>query len=620
LASFERSPLRRLLPYLHRYRWRYALGALCVITAVALRFAVPFFFGAAIDGLRNWKGEGLAAAEQSEIRSLVLGSVLAMVGAALIGALIRTSSRILILGNSRMAIRDVRGDLFGHLLALPPSWYGKQATGQLMSRVVNDMQFVQSLLGPVFLYLVETGLLYAIGIVFIASVSPELLVYGLAPFPLFLWLARRQARKIQVRARESQRRLGELGGKVDESLSGLKVIRSLAIEEEDMRRFGDKAAGYRGSLLAVARARAMLQPLTVFLAGLSTFLVLWIGGPMVARGTMTIGDFIEVVAYFALIAAPTGTIGFVLSSLQRGTAALRRVGEVLDAEPGLADRPDADTSDITIPTIRCQGLTVEVDRIEDAAPSPESTKDARSRSPGARRRVLDQVDMEIEAGSTVGIVGPTGAGKTMLLRCFARLLEVPEAQLWIGGREIHEWSLASVRRATGFVPQETFLFSDTLAGNIALGDKHASRPAIEEAARIARLDVDLAQLEDGLDTMLGERGVNLSGGQRQRTALARVVLLRPKIFLLDDTLSAVDTATSEAILRGLQPLLQSSTAVIVAHRLSTVRHADRIYVLDQGRVVEEGRHEELLHANGLYASLWRKQSEESEDRTEAQVS
>lgn len=602
--------LRTLVPYLRKHRLAYAIGFLCIIASLALRLWIPLVLRTAFNELENASGADMAQ------RIVTLSLVI--VGAALAGAVTRNISRVAILGTCRKIAHELRSVIFDRLLVLAPSFYVRNPTGQIMSRSVNDLQNVQGLMGPVILYMVETSILYAIGVGMMLTISPSLTLYGLIPFPFFLVAARKIAVRIQTGSRAAQNSLGEVSSKVDESLSGQLVIKTLTLEDFDFGRFKAHCEEYRGLNLGVTRMRAMLIPMMMALPAISTLTLLVIGGPQVAGGQLGVGDLIALLFYLRMFAGPTRTLGFVISSLRRGASALERITEILDSRVELSD-PElpAELPETGPMAVRVDGLTVEYAPLAEQPHLSGSLSEEQLAASTTARRVLDGVSFEVPAGTTLGIVGHTGSGKTMLVRALARLLEVPRGSVYLDGIDATDLRLSDVRGAIGFVPQDVFLFSASLAENVALGRKDASREEIERASELSQLSADLAQLPEGLDTTVGERGVRLSGGQRQRTALARVLLLSPRLLILDDTLSAVDTDTADRILEAIRPFTRERTTIMAAHRLSTLQHADQILVLHEGQIAERGTHESLLAEGGIYADLWQRQeqSDASASRT-----
>jgi ATP-binding cassette subfamily B protein len=520
---------------------------------------------------------------------------LILLGIAAAGGVFKFLMRHFVIGISRHLEYDLRNDLFAHLQRLPLEYYQGTRTGEIMSRATNDLSAVRMMLGPGIMYMVNTVTVAAISIACMVAISPRLTFYTLLPLPLVSLTVWFFGDRIHRRFERVQAQFADISARVQENLSGVRVIRAFTREAAEVEAFAGMNREYVDRNQRLIQVWGVFHPLLAFLAGLAALLALYLGGREVIRAHISLGSFVAFTVYLAMLNWPVVALGWVINLFQRGMASFRRLAEILDVEPAIRSAPDAHRPAADAARggeIEFRGLTFTY--------------------PGATRPALRDFTLRIEAGRTVALVGRTGAGKSTLLALIPRLFDPPPGTLFVDGVDVRRWDLGALRSRLAIVPQETFLFSATVAENIAYGVSGASRQAVEQVARIARLDDDVRRFPAGYDTLVGERGITLSGGQRQRAAIARALMRDSPVLLLDDCLSSVDTQTEEAILHGLRGERVRRTALIVSHRISAVRDADLIVVLDEGAGVERGTHESLLALDGRYAELCRQQELEEE--------
>jgi len=519
---------------------------------------------------------------------------LVLFGIAVVAGVFKFWMRQAVIGISRHIEYDLRNDLFAHLERLPVAYFQRERTGDIMSRTTNDLAAVRTMLGPGLMYLVNTVVTALVSLGFMLSISPKLTGLALLPLPLISLTVWYFGARIHDRFEEIQAHFSKLSARAQENLAGVRVVRAFARERREVEEFAALNHDYLDRNLQLIRTSGLFFPLLAFLSGLAALLVLYLGGREVVATRISLGQFVAFTVYIGMLNWPMVALGWVINMFQRGMASWGRIVEVLD-EPAVA------ASGAPAPAAAPGGGTGEIEfRHLDFT------------YPGATRPALRDVSFRVPAGHTVALVGHTGCGKSTLLALLARAFEPPPGTVLFDGRDVRELDLHALRERLAMAPQDTFLFSTTVAENIAYGVPREERAEVERVARIAHLDEDVRGFPRGYDTLVGERGITLSGGQRQRVAIARAVLRDAPVLVLDDSLSSVDTHTEEAVLHGLRDASAGRTTLIVSHRVSTVRDADEIVVLEDGAVVERGTHEALLALGGRYAELHRRQQLEDE--------
>jgi ATP-binding cassette subfamily B protein len=595
--------LRPLLPYLKRYRWSYVAGTLCVFLTNGIWILFPLVLGKAADDLH----EGVTR------HKLLLYAAL-LLAIAVTKGIFQFLTRWIVIGISRDIEFDLRNDLFARLEILSYSYYQRHRTGDIMARATNDLNAVRMLLGPAIMYSANTIVYTAGALAFMISISPWLTLYTFLPLPAVSIVIQYFGRQIHDRFERIQAMFSDISARAQENFSGARLIRAYVQEEAEIRAFETENQEYIRRSLRLVRLMGMLWPTLELMLGCAVVLVLWLGGREVIHGlshvtlvsnlgtshpaitttlslsgSMSVGQFVSFSTYMMQLTWPIIALGWVINIFQRGTASLIRINEIMQEQPEIQDAPGAQDREIA-GEIEFRGLNFGYEG----------------------KPVLHDLNLRVPAGSSLAIVGPTGSGKTTLVSLIPRIYDAEPGTVLIDGRPIREYFVASLRRNIGFVPQETFLFSDRIRENIALGVESASDQEIHNAADAANIAADIESFPEGYDTMVGERGITLSGGQKQRTAIARALIRNPKILILDDALSSVDTHTEDKILNHLRDVMRGRTTIFISHRVSTVRNADRIAVLHGGRIVELGTHDQLLALNGYYCDLYNKQLLEEE--------
>jgi ATP-binding cassette subfamily B multidrug efflux pump len=599
--------LRPLFPYLRKYRGSYFIGTICVFINNGVWILFPLVLRHAVDGLQG-----------GVTREKLLTYSLELMGVAAIKGIFQFLTRWIVIGISREIEFDLRNDLFRHLESLSYSYYQRTRTGDIMARATNDLNAVRMLLGPAIMYSANTIVFTAGALAFMLSISPSLTFYAFLPLPLVSITVQYFGKQIHERFEKIQAMFSEISARAQENFSGARVIRAYVQEEPEIAAFETSNREYINRSLKLVRLMGMLWPTLETLLGLAIVLVLWLGGREVVNGqsrielisnlgtkttlflngSMTIGGFVAFNTYMVQLTWPVIALGWVINIFQRGTASMGRIDEILIEQSEIQDSPEvkakAAGEDARVTQIRGEiefrGLNFGYNGVP----------------------VLHDIKLRIPAGSSLAIVGPTGSGKTTLVSLIPRIYDTAPGTVWIDGKPVREFPLEPLRRQIGFVPQETFLFSETVRENIAFGKEDATDAEVSSAAEAANIAQDIEEFPEKYRTLVGERGITLSGGQKQRTAIARAIIRNPRILILDDALSSVDTHTEDKILNHLREVMQNRTTIFISHRVSTVRNADMIAVLHAGRIVELGTHDELLARNGYYSDLYNKQLLEEE--------
>jgi ATP-binding cassette subfamily B protein len=625
--------LSPLFPYLRRYWKSYALGGISLLIYNSSKVIIPLLIGAAVKDIQA----GLSA-------SKVEYHAARIIGVAIVSGTFLYLMRQILIGASREIEFDIRNDMFAHLAKQPPSFFQRHRTGDIMARSTNDLNAVRQLLGPAIMYSANTIVFTTAALPFMLRISPHLTMYAFVPLPIASVLVQYFGARIHKRFERIQASFSDISAQAEENFSGARLIRAFSQEDAEIAAFETANQEYIRRSLMLARLMAMLWPTLEFVLGLSLMITLLAGGREVLLHHMTVPQFASYNVFMVQLTWPMIAVGYVVNLVQRGAASVTRINEILIEKPEI---DDAEADPALVAAARSiesdQAFHPEARRNEGPAsstrdlngalsgpsalipgPSPLTPEPSESSIHGeitfnhlsftypTGSEVLHNITLTIPAGSSLAITGPTGSGKTTLVSLIPRLADAAPGMVLIDGRPIREYPLEMLRRAIGFVPQETFLFSETVRENVAFGVEHAHEAEILAATEAAHIGAEILEFPRGFDTVVGERGMTLSGGQKQRTAIARALLREPRILILDDALASVDTYTEEQILNALRDKMQDRTTILIAHRVSTARNADRIAVLVDGRIAELGTHDELLDRGGYYADLFEKQSLEEE--------
>jgi len=581
------NALRSILPYLLRYKSRVVWGLVAITLSNVFSVAIPRFIGTTIDRLTN----------NSPAAPVTIGylsrQALIIVGLSIGSGIFLFLTRQAIIVLSRLVEYDLRNDFLTHVQSLPMGWFNTTPTGDVMALATNDIAAVREFAGPGLMYTANTITTFTFALVMMLTLSWKVTLLALIPLPLVSYSVYWLGKRIHSLFGDVQAQYANLTSHAQENMSGVRVVRAYVREKHSMGNFARMSELYRARNMKLVKTQALMQPGMMTLIGLSQLIVLIVGGSEVLAGRSTIGDIMQFFAYISQLIWPVIAVGWVTNLVQRGAASMARLNKVFNLRPELGDDEQTDRS--------LSSISGDIE-----------FRNVSFRYGPDLPYVLRDVSFTVKAGTTLAIIGTTGAGKTTIVNLIARIYEVEEGEILIDGRPIRRIPVELLRSSIGAVTQETFLFSDTIAGNIRFGRRDATDAEMEEAAKIAQLYENVERFPKKFDTVVGERGITLSGGQKQRTSIARAVLRAPKILMLDDALSAVDTETEEHILNGLRGVMRERTSILIAHRISTVKDADQIVVMDGGRIVERGTHQELLQHHGEYSRIYERQLLEAE--------
>ncbi len=582
--------LRRLLPYLKRYKRMLFIGFLVITVSAVFTNLIPFVISRAIDQIRNHT-EGTALYQYA----------LMTVGFALISGFFLYLTRQTIIIVSREIENDLRNDFLEHILIQDQQYFHYHPTGDVMALATNDISAVRNFLGPGIMYTAETLINFTMAISLMASFNAELTVIAVVPIPLISYVVYRIGRSINHKFELVQEQFSTLTTKAQENLSGIKVVKAYVREKSEISSFKDLSVDYMAKNLSLAKVQSFSYPLMFLLTGFSVIIVLYLGGNKIISGELTIGELTAFIIYLGLLTWPIISLGWIINLTQRAEASMKRLIEVFDSKPAI-DNPEVCRTDCAAGSEN--GRRVLNGDIE--------FRNVNFRYSKEMPYVLRNIDLKIKGGETIGVIGHTGSGKSTIVNLIPRLFDVEEGEILVDGKPVKSYQLSELRTSIGYVPQETFLFSDSIESNIAYSENKFDKDKVLQAAKIAQIYKDVDNFPRRFDTILGERGINLSGGQKQRTSIARAILADPKILILDDAFSAVDTYTEEEILTGLKNIMKGRTTILISHRVSTLKNADRIIVLKNGSIAESGTHESLVQQEGIYADIYFKQLLEEE--------